>query len=96
MGLILGLVAVFIALTGIVEDFNKLEIVSGVIGLGHVILLLVILAGGYVALGTKEKHGYLMAGLMGGLAGLLIAIVLALLAVVIRSVNIRTVFVNAT
>ena len=41
MGLILGLVAMFIALTGIVEDFNKLDIVSGVIGLGHAILLLV-------------------------------------------------------
>jgi branched-chain amino acid transport system permease protein len=96
MGLILGLVAVFIALTGIVEDFNKLDIVSGVIGLGHAILLLVSFAGGYVALGAKEKHGYLMAGLMGGLTGLLIAIALALLVILVHSVNIRTVFVNAT
>ncbi len=96
MGLILGLVSVFIALTGIVEDFNKLDIISGVIGLGHGILLLVSLVGGYVALGTGEKHNYLTAGLMGGLTGLLIAIVLTLLVILIHSVNIRTVFVNAT
>jgi len=96
MGLILGLVAVFVALTGLIEDFNELDVISGVIGLGHAILLLISMVGGYVAVGTREKRGYLTAGLMGGLIGLLIAIVLALLVVVVRSVDIRSVFVNAT
>jgi branched-chain amino acid transport system permease protein len=95
-GLILGFVALFVALTGIVEDFNQLDVVSGVIGLGHAILLLISMVAGYAAVGTREKHSTLGAGLMGALAGLLIAIMLALLAVVIRFVNIRPVFVNAT
>ncbi|GAF87366.1 unnamed protein product, partial [marine sediment metagenome] len=66
MGLILGLVAVFVALTGLIEDFNELDVISGVIGLGHAILLLISMVGGYVAVGTREKRGYLTAGLMGG------------------------------
>ena len=40
-GLILGIVAVFVALMGIIVDFNELEVIGGVIGLGHTIMLLI-------------------------------------------------------
>jgi branched-chain amino acid transport system permease protein len=95
-GLILGLVAIFVALTGIIEDFNALDVIGDVIGLGHTILLLISVATGYVAVQGRGKHGYLGAGLMGAGAGLLTGGVLALLVLLIRNFNIRSVFVNAT
>ena len=95
-GLILGIVAVFVALTGIIEDFNKLEVIGGVIGLGLTILLLISVATGYIAVQGKGRRGYLGAGLMGAGAGLVTGGVLALLVLLIRNVNMRPVFVNAT
>ncbi len=95
-GLILGLVAVFVALTGIIVDFNQLDIVGGVIALGQVLLLLISVATGYVAVRRQGKLGYLGAGLMGAIAGLVTGGVLALLVLLIHNVNIRPVFVNAT
>ena len=95
-GLILGVVAVFVALMGIVVDFNELEVIGGVIGLGHTILLLIGMATGYVAVRGEERRGYPEAGLMGAVAGLLMGGVLALLVLLIHNINLRPVFVNAT
>lgn len=96
-GLILGLVAVFLALTGLIEDFNKLEVIGGVIALGQTILLLISVGTGYIAAqSNKGRRGYLGSVLMGAGAGLVTGGVLALLAMLIRNVNIRPVFVNAT
>jgi branched-chain amino acid transport system permease protein len=95
-GLILGVVALFVALMGIVVDFNELEVIGGVIGLGHTILLLIGVATGYVSVRGEEKRSYPEAGLMGAIAGLLMGGVLALLVLLIQSVNLRPVFVNAT
>ncbi|TEU13635.1 MAG: leucine/isoleucine/valine transporter permease subunit [Anaerolineales bacterium] len=99
-GLILGVAAVFVALMGIVLDFNQLEVIGGVLGLGHTILLLIGVAAGYVAVKTtnlsEERRSYPEAGLLGAIAGLLMAGVLALLVLLIHNVNLRPVFVNAT
>ncbi len=95
-GLILGVVAVFVALMGVVVDFNELEVIGGVIGLGHTILLLIGVATGYVAVRGEERRSYLEVGLLGAIAGLLMTGVLALLVLLIQSVNLRPVFVNAT
>jgi branched-chain amino acid transport system permease protein len=96
MGIILGVVAVFVALMGVVMDFNELEVIGGVIGLGHTILLLIGMAVGYVAVRGEERRSYLEAGLMGAIAGLLMGGVLVLLVLLIHNVNLRPVFVNAT
>jgi branched-chain amino acid transport system permease protein len=95
-GLILGVVAVFVALMGIVLDFNELEVIGGVIGLGHTILLLIGVAVGYVAVRGEERRSYPEAGLMGAIAGLVMGGVLALLVLLIHNVNLRPVFINAT
>jgi branched-chain amino acid transport system permease protein len=95
-GLILGVVAVFVALMGIVVDFNELEVIGGVIGLGHTILLLIGVATGYVTVRGEERRSYPEAGLVGAIAGLLMGGVLALLVLLIHNVNLRPVFVNAT
>ncbi len=95
-GLILGVVAIFVALMGIVVDFNELDVIGDVIGLGHTILLLIGVAVGYVTLRGREKHSYPEAGLMGAIAGLVTGVMLALLVLLIHNVNVRPVFVNAT
>jgi branched-chain amino acid transport system permease protein len=95
-GLILGIVALFVALMGIVVDFNELEVIGGVIGLGHTILLLIGVGTGYVAVRGEEERSYPEAGLLGAIAGLLMGGVLALLVLLIQSVNLRPVFINAT
>jgi len=95
-GLILGVVAVFVALMGIVVDFNELEVIGRVLGLGHTILLLIGMAVGYVAVRGEEKRSYPETGLMGAIAGLLTGGVLVLLVLLIQSVNLRPVFINAT
>ena len=95
-GLIIGVVSVFVALMGIIVDFNELDVIGGVIGLGHTILLLIGVAAGYVAVRDKEKRSYPEAGLMGAIAGLLMGGALALLVLLIHNVNLRPVFVNAT
>jgi len=95
-GLIMGLVAVFVALTGIIEDFNQLQIIGGVIALGQTMMLLINFAAGYVAVRGKARGGYLGAGLLGAGAGFFAVGVLALLALLIDHVDIRPVFVNAT
>jgi branched-chain amino acid transport system permease protein len=96
MGLILGVVAVFVALMGVVVDFNELEVIGRVIGLGHTILLLIGMATGYVAVRGEDRRSYLEAGLLGAIAGLLTGGVLALLVLLIHNVNLRPVFINAT
>jgi branched-chain amino acid transport system permease protein len=95
-GLILGIVAVFVALMGVVVDFNEMEVIGGVIGLGHTILLLIGVAVGYAAVRGEEKRTYPEVGLMGAVAGLLTGGMLALLVLLIQSVNLRPVFINAT
>ncbi len=96
MGLIMGSAAVFIVLTGIVEDFSKHDVIGGVISLGHIILAAVVVAAGYVVTRRQKERGYLGAGLRGGVAGFLATGMLALLVLLMRYVNVRPVFVNAT
>lgn len=98
-GLIIGLAAIFIALTGILEDFNKQEVVSGVISLGYALLALVVVGAGYMVARTTREEGQahpLAAGLMGACAGLMAAGLLVALVLIGRAVNLRPVFVNAT
>jgi branched-chain amino acid transport system permease protein len=73
-----------------------LEVIGGVIGLGHTILLLIGVAVGYVAVRGEERRSYPEAGLMGAIAGLVMGGVLALLVLLIHNVNLRPVFINAT
>ncbi len=95
-GLIVGFVALFVALTGIVEDFSKQDIIGGVISLGHAVLLLIGVVAGYVATRGREKRGYFGAGLVGAGAGLLTAGGLVLFILIASHVNLRPVLVNAT
>lgn len=99
IGVLGGIVAVFVALIGMVEAFATRDIVGGVIDMGHISILIVFFLTGYFAItrGYKPAARSIMTILQGGLAGLFAGLMLALLAVLLSAQPaMRTVFVNAT
>lgn len=94
-GLIGGLVAILICLVGMVEEFDKRDIIAGVITMGQTTLLIVILLCGYFT--AARSGGGWRALLSGAITGLINAFMLAILVVLIDTFpNMRQVFVNAS
>ncbi len=100
IGLLGGVIAIFICFMGMVEIFSKRDVVEKTITLGQFVLLATGLGAGFFAaqrtsnlLGPKKFAPILTAGL---LAGLLTGTMVALLVVVGDKVNLRAVFLNAS
>ncbi len=96
-GLILGVVAVFIVLIGMVQTFAKRYLV-GDLTLSMVILLAFGLAAGALAARQVAKSSPQLGhkALAAGIAGLITGIMLAVLLLVVSQVALRDVLVNAT
>ena len=95
IGLIGGLVAVLLALIGMVEAFSQRDIISGIISMGHTLLLLVAVFMGYLA--AKRTVGSRPLRILANslLCGLVVGALLACLVLLGHVVNLRKVFVNA-
>ncbi|HKV45964.1 MAG TPA: branched-chain amino acid ABC transporter permease [bacterium] len=93
IGLIFGVIAVYLCLTGIVETFKGRWIISDVLGLGWMVLLITGAAGGYIAARRSRPAAAVAAG--GG-AGLIVGASLALLLLIGTWVDLRVVLVNAS
>jgi branched-chain amino acid transport system permease protein len=94
IGLIFGVIAVYLCLVGIVETFKGRWIISNVLGLGWALLLITAAAGGYAA---ARRAGSSAGGIVaGGAAGLLTGAALALLLLVGAWIDLRAMFVNAS
>jgi len=96
IGLIGGVVAVYLCLVGIVTTFNERQLIAGVISLGEASLLLAWIGAGYLAArrapgGTRPAE-VAAGGLAGGLAGSLVT----LLVLVGSVVDLRSVFIHAS
>jgi branched-chain amino acid transport system permease protein len=101
MGLLGGVVALFLCLVGIVEASNRTPIITGVISLGQTILLITILFPAALGVrqaraGQTEDPARLWLVASGALASLVTAAVLALLVLVGSWVDLRAVFINAS
>lgn len=96
IGLIGGVVAVFLSLIGMVESFSQRYIVSNVISMGHTLLLLVGVFFGYFAAQRTKNPRPILILLSSLLAGLLVGALLALLVILGSVVNLRSVFLNAS
>jgi len=95
IGLIGGIVAVLLALVGMVEAFSQRSIISGVISMGHSLLLLVALSMGYLtAKGTHRSPGRLL--INGLLSGSMMGGSVALLVIAGTLIRLRAVFINAS
>jgi branched-chain amino acid transport system permease protein len=95
-GLIGGVVAVILALVGMVQAFAPRDIVYNVIHMGHTLLLLVAVFMGYMAAKRTEPPMRSRILLNSVLAGAIVGFVLILFVLVGRSVNLRVVLVNAS
>jgi branched-chain amino acid transport system permease protein len=98
IGLLGGVVALYLCLVGIVPTFNERPLVAGVISLGQAALLLTALATGYLAAvrapsrsrGTEVAAGALAGGLGGSFLSVLVLVGLGL------GVNLRAVLLHAS
>jgi branched-chain amino acid transport system permease protein len=95
IGLIGGIVAVLVALMGMVEAFSKRDIISNVISMGHTLLLLVALFMGYLAAKRTTRTEPLRILINSFVSGLIVGGALAILVIVGNLINLRYMFVNA-
>ena len=99
-GLLGGAIGIFLCLIGMVEIFNKRDVIEGVITLGQFTLIGTTASMGFIAsrrtselLGQNQPSLNLISGLV---AGLISAILVVLLVVVGNQINLRAVFLNAS
>jgi branched-chain amino acid transport system permease protein len=95
-GLIGGVVGVLLSLIGMVETFNHRYIISEVISMGHTLLLLTGVFMGYVAAKRTTPRSAVRALLNSTISGVMVGLFLALLVLLGKSVNLRSVFINAS
>jgi branched-chain amino acid transport system permease protein len=95
-GLIGGVVGVLLSLIGMVETFNHRDIISEVISMGQILLLLTGVFMGYVAAKRTTPRSAVRALLNSMISGVMVGLFLALLVLLGKSVNLRSVFVNAS
>jgi hypothetical protein len=100
-----SIVAVYLCVIGMVETFGQRTIISGVISLGHTLLLITGLATGYLtahfvararnplseADRPVARGQIVMAGL---LAGLVVGLALAIFVIIASQFNLRPVLIN--
>jgi branched-chain amino acid transport system permease protein len=96
IGLIGGIVAVLLALIGMVEAFSQRHIISDVISMGHTLLLVEAWMIGFLAAKRSGPNYGPWALVNGSLSGLIVGGSLALLVVVGHTVRLRAIFINAS
>ena len=96
IGLMGGVVEVFLALIGMIEAFSQRDIISHIISMGHTLLLLVILFMAYLVAKRTPRTEPLWVLINSFISGLIVGGVLALLVIVGGLINLRKVFINAS
>ncbi|MGH2404578.1 MAG: hypothetical protein ACRDGN_08940, partial [bacterium] len=95
-GTLLGGVAIFLALVGLVEALHARMVISGVVSLGHAVIVFTSAAAGYLS--TRSDRGVVAGAILlrGALAGAVTASMLGVLVFLGVLVDLRTMFVNAS
>lgn len=96
IGLIGGIVAILIALVGMVEEFSQRDIIAGVIDMGRTFLLIVLLATGILTARRSEGAKIPARILQGALAGGIVSLVMYGLVLATPLLKLRTIFLNAS
>ena len=97
LGLVGGLIAVYLCLVGLVQTFGERDVIGDVIALGHTLLLLTALGIGYVTARRLSSTGSSpLVLLASALGGLLTFGMVALLVVAAETVNLRGVLINVS
>ena len=100
IGLLGGAITIYLCLVGMVEVFNKRDVIEDIITLGQFILLATILIAGYMAarrISNIEENNRPLYKLTAGIvAGLATGFVLALFTYIGTHVNLRKIFITAS
>jgi len=96
IGLLGALAAVLLSLIGMVETFNKRDIIYKVVSMGHTLLLFSTVFLSYLAAKKVNRRQVAMALGSAVLTGLMTAAGLALLVAIGKLINLRAVFINAS
>lgn len=104
LGLLGGIVALYLCLVGLVETFGERDVIGDVIGLGHALLIFTVLGIGYVVANritrgrVFERNANSVLQILAGtaLAGLLTGGMVALLVLIAQNVNLRAVLINVS
>ncbi len=95
-GIIGGVAALIIALVGMVESFNRRDIIAEIITMGQILLLVVGVFMGYIAARRTDRDGSFTPGLNAVIGSSVTGAFLALLVITGRLINLREVLVNAS
>lgn len=96
VGLIGGAMAILLSLVGMVEAFDKRDIIAGVISLGQTLLLIMAFTIGYTAAKRSGSHNWRSILISSLIAGLIVGALVAGLVLLSKAVNLRAVLVNAS
>jgi branched-chain amino acid transport system permease protein len=96
IGVIGGVIALLIALVGMVESFNRRDIIAEIVSMGHVLLLIVGIMMGYIAAKRTTRIEPVIRCLNAVIGSLVTAGFLAFLVIVGSLINLRSVLVNAS
>ncbi len=95
-GLVWGVIAVFIALVGLVEALAQRQIIVGIASVGHTLLFLTALGAGLSAARRQAGAGPLSVLAGGAVGGATAGAFVAALVAIASVVNLRAVFLNAS
>jgi hypothetical protein len=96
-GLYGGIAAIMIALVGMVDAFERKDIIADVVTMSQVLLGAMAFTPAFLAASrAQQSRGKGFSLVAGGVAGAIAALLVALLALAIVPLNLRAVFVNAT
>jgi branched-chain amino acid transport system permease protein len=96
-GLYGGIAAIMIALVGMVDAFERKDIIADIVTMSQVLLGAMAFTPAFLAASrAQQTRGKGISLVAGGVAGAVAALLVALLALAIEPLNLRAVFVNAT
>jgi branched-chain amino acid transport system permease protein len=96
LGLISGMVALFMSLVGMVEEFSRRDIIAGVIEMGQTLLLIDLMVFGFLIAGRLHDQRVGIRLLGSVVTGVVPAIMLFALVQVTAPLNLRSIFLNAS
>lgn len=96
IGLLGGLIAVLIALQGMIQVFSARDIIGGVVSMSQMLLLMTFFATGYLAVSRSAYVRPVFALFSGAVSGLLASLLVVVLVFLGKAINLGAMMVNAT
>lgn len=94
LGLIAGIIGILIALVGMVEEFDKRDIVAGNLTMGWTMLFIAALLASYFSASNQTSKWLSVSA--AAITGFIFSLVMSVLAILVDTLDLRSVLVNAS